>query len=231
MRLPAWLFILYVFCTALGGADLTDDFIMHKLSEHHPFYSKLEKIFAYSKTLDSERNFLKAGFTILQLRDPMFVIAMHPQLPGHLVKVHLRSSDRDPEKRWKNLITRCNNAAKLREFIEKEKIRYFTVPDKLIYVTKDGDPVFIVTRMNICSERETRYAWKNHVKHKHLKELQLILSNGLGSSKLVENIPYTKEGLFTCIDTEKPSQGNSYIKKYLSEEMSIYWNNLTRESK
>jgi len=225
------LYFIGLFFSAIGCADLAEDLDAYTMPAQHPFYAKLERIFASSKTLDSERNFVKAGFTIFQLREPMFVVATHPELPGHLVKVHLRSSSRSTKSRWKNFITRCKNATKLRDLIEKEKIRYFTVPDKCIYITKHQDPVLIVTRMNIVSERETKRAWLSHVKHKHIKELYCILSNGCGSSKLVENIPYTREGVFACVDTEKPSQGDRYVKKYLSRDMSLYWDELKKESR
>ena len=230
-KIASFLFLICVFLRAIGSADLAEDLDAYTMPAHHPFYAKLERIFASSKTLDSERNFLKAGFTILQLRDPMFVIAMHPELPGHLVKVHLRASHRSPQSRWNNLITRCKNAAKLKGVIEKENIRYFTVPDKCIYTTRHQDPVLIVTRMNIVSARETKHAWLKHAKRKHIKELHCIISNGCGSSKLVENLPYTREGVFACIDTEKPSQGDRYIKKYLSKDMCLYWDELNKAAR
>ena len=64
-----------------------------------------------------------------------------------------------------------------------------------------------------------------------LKELYCIIRNDCGSSKLVENVPYTKEGVFTCIDTEKSSQGDLYIKKYLSKRMRMYWDELVQREK
>ena len=83
--------------------------------------------------------------------------------------------------------------------------------------------------MNIFSKKQTEYAWKNIITRGHLKELYCILKNGCGSSKLVENIPYTQEGVFACIDTEKPSQGDRYVRKYLSEEKRAYWDRLIEE--
>ena len=225
--------VLLICFTTLNGADLTEDMYRHSLQPEHPFYAELDRIFASSKTLDTEKGLIKAGFTIIQVRDPLFIIAKHPSLPGHLVKVHLHSSPRSIASRWKNIITRCNAAERLRNLIKKEKIRYFSVPDKWIYTTptEDQDPVLIVTYMNIVSEKQTKYAWKHLAKPKHLKELYCIISHGCGSSKLVENVPYTKEGIFTCIDTEKPTQGNRYIKECLSAEMKSYWDDLVRENK
>ena len=130
-----------------------------------------------------------------------------------------------------NIITRCNAAERLRNLIKKEKIRYFTVPDKWIYTTPtiDQDPVLIVTYMNIVSKEQSKYAWKYLVKPKHLDELYCIIRHGCGSSKLVDNIPYTKEGVFTCIDTEKPSHGDRNLKKYLSQKMKNYWDDLVEK--
>lgn len=225
------LFTFAICFTSFGRADLTEDLVRHSLQSDHPFYRALDNIFSSPKTLNSEKNLIKAGFTIIQLRNPQFVIAKHPALPGHLVKLYLRSSSRSLECQWKNTITRCNNAEKLRDLIKKNNIKRFTVPDKWIYTTKQQDPILIVTKMNIVSEEQSRYAWKHLIKNKHLQELFCIIRHGCGSSKLIENIPYTKEGMFTCIDTEKPSQGDSYLKKYLSKKMRNYWDFLIKQNK
>lgn len=225
------IFVCFICFTNLSQADLAKDARRHSLTIDHPFHEALDHIFASSKTLDSERDLVKAGFTIIQLRDPMFVIAKHPALPGHLVKVHLHSSSRSTESRWKNLVRRCNAAERLRKLIQKENLRYFTVPDKWIYTTptRSQDPVLIVTRMNIVSEEKSKYAWKNYVQRDHLKELYCIIKHNCGSSKLEENVPYTKEGVFACVDTEKSPQGHRSVKRYLSKKMRDYWDELVRK--
>ena len=225
--------ILFICFISLAGADLTDDVQRHLLQVEHPFTASLDRIFASSKTLDSARDLERAGFTIIQLRTPMFAIAEHPDFPGYLFKIHLHSSSRVIEDRWLNLTARCNAAERLRTLIKKEKLRYFTVPDKWIYVTptESRDPILIVTKMNIVSENKTKYAWSKFLKHKHLKELYIIIKSNCGSSKLVQNIPFTKEGVFTCIDTEKPSKGDEHLKKYLSKEMQAYWDGLVKKDK
>ena len=139
--------ILFICSASLARADLTDDVERHLLQVEHPFTASLDRIFASSRTLDSAKDLERAGFTIIQLRDPMFVIAKHPALPGHLVKVYLHSSPRSIENRWKNLVKRCHLAERLRDLIQEKNLRYFTVPDKWIYTTptKNQDPVLIVT--------------------------------------------------------------------------------------
>lgn len=209
-------------------SDLAENIDRHLLQSDHPFYPALERIFASSKTLDSEKNLRRAGFKILQVREPMFIIALHPALPGHLFKVHLHSSSRSIKTIWKNLISRCNSAERLRDLIQEKNISRFVVPNKWIYTTptEKQDPVLIVTYMNIVSEEKTKYAWKNFASKNVLKELYWIIRHDCGSSKLVENVPYTKDGVFACIDTEKPTNGDDDLKKYLSPEGRMYWDSL-----
>ena len=164
MKIIFWKMSIFLICFAtVGKADLTEDLYRHSLQVDHPFYEALDRIFTSSTTLDTKEGLVTAGFTIIQLREPMFAIAKHPALPGHLVKVHLHSSSRSRGSCWENLIGRCNAAERLRDLIKEENLRYFTVPDKWIYTTptKDQDPVLIVTKMNIVSEKKARHIWKN----------------------------------------------------------------------
>ncbi|MBS0627476.1 MAG: hypothetical protein JSS09_04625, partial [Verrucomicrobia bacterium] len=117
---------LLMCCISSCRADLVEDVARYSLQQDHPFHDVLNRIFASSKTLDSKTDLINAGFSIIDFRIPDFVIASHPDLPGHLVKVHLHSSGRLIEHRWRNLIKRCEAAERLRDLIQKEKLRYFT---------------------------------------------------------------------------------------------------------
>lgn len=230
MRLIFWKICIFcIFFTPAILIEAGEDVSEYSLQEDHPFYGVLENIFISSKILDAKENLIDAGFVIIQVREPMFVIASHPLLPGYLVKVHLHSSSRSIEDRRKNLICRCKTAKSLRSLILEKNLRHFVVPDKWVYTmaTEEKDFVLIVTHMNIVSKSESRYAWK-HASEDQLQELYCIIRHDFGSCKLVENIPFTREGVFACIDTEKPSSGDRFMKGNLSTKGRLYWDFLVK---
>lgn len=131
-------------------------------------------------------------------------------------------------------------AEKVRNLIEEKKIKFFTVPDKWIYplpefpkpikIKQSQLVVLVVTDMNLVSKFETREAWKSIITQEHLDELYCILSHGHGSSGLVRNVPYTKNGTFAFVDTEKPNKLPKYdkAKVFFSKEMQEYWDLLVK---
>ncbi len=208
----------------------------------HPIKPAVDEIFLRSRVVDDERTLKDAGFEIIAAMPGSFVIvARHPAIPGYVFKLYLdsesRCKDGIPNHLW--LIRRCIGAAFIRNFIERKKIRYFTVPDKWLYILPWQHPSFgpsrsplilIATDMQLVSEEATRMAWKTHVSRRHLKELYMILKRGHGSKRIVENIPYTKQDMFAFTDTEYPIRKIrlSKVKPFFSDEMQDYWERLTR---
>lgn len=123
---------------------------------------------------------------------------------------------------------------------KKNKIKHFTVPDKWIYplppLPAQGVQhaiVLLVKDMNLVSREEIKEAWKTHVTPRHLDELYIILSHGCGSNFLSSNVPYTKDGKFTFIDTEYPKRKISLnkVKLYIAPELHPYWDELVKHAK
>ncbi len=211
------------------NVDKYESLYQYALYSDHPLRSKLDSLFSSSTTLQTQKNFEKKGFVILHYRPSTLIIAKHAALPGYLIKVYLESSTRSKEENLENLVNRCRGAENIRNLIRQESLRYFTVPDKWIYTTPIGDvPVLLVTDMDIVSKEQSKQAWKNLITKRQLEELYCIISHGYASSCLPANIPHTRSGKFSCIDTEQPQREPRYenVKAHISKKMGIYWNDL-----
>lgn len=209
----------------------------HLIPHDHPIKPLLDLLFSQSRLTESKEALVEAGFTILYSMPRSYVIvASHPQMPGYVFKMHL---DSETEGRYgirgaEWLTRRCMGAADLRKFIQKKHIQHFTVPDKWLYVLplhpRTSQPtqqplILVETDMEIETNENTVNAWKTIATKTHLKELHSILKRGYGSPHLVVNVPYTKNGVFAFIDTEKPTNTEKLrkVKDYFSPEMAKYW--------
>ncbi|MGZ3633368.1 MAG: hypothetical protein ACXU9U_05095 [Parachlamydiaceae bacterium] len=213
------------------------------LPSDHWLKFNLDNIFTQTQANKNQKLFKKAGFIPLCKRSSGMIVAKHEDISGYLIKVYLESDK--PNLQWKWLMNRCLGAENIRKLIQKKQLRYFTVPDKWIYPLPSAEintenmavikeetypAVLVVTHMQIESLENSKAAWKNKITHRHLQELYCILSHGFASCYLPQNIPYTKNGQFTCIDTEYPFRNHRLerIKSKLSEEMAEYWDYLVR---
>lgn len=212
------------------------------LPTNHVAKPLLDAIFSQAGVIENEASLQEAGFQILRHMGGSFItVAKHPAFPGYIFKLYLDSESRVKNKipHEESLYNRCVGAARIRKFIKENKIRYFTVPDKWLYVLP-GDPfseetspqrfILIATDMQLESDALSAFAWKHFVSKKQIDELYLILKQGYGSSSIVNNIPYTKQGKFAFTDTEYPKRKIHMrgVKKFLSEEMQEYWETLIK---
>lgn len=222
-----FLMIFFLIINAVCRAEDPRDYLVE---DTHPFYSTMEALFNVKGVLSSEKSLEKRGFHILALRAPSFVVVKHHKIPGYVIKAHLEGSGRSLQQKWDNFISRCTHALAIRQLIQEQGLKHFVVPDKKIYVTNRGEPILLATDMNILSYKESEYAWKHVAKKKHIEELYCLLQHGYGSSKLPENIPYTKEGFFALIDTERPPKIRpfSHFKEYLSKPMQDYFHVISK---
>jgi hypothetical protein len=208
------------------------------LPDSHWLKGALDDLFARGWPLKNRENFFSAGFTPICQRSSSMVVAAHDLIPGYLIKAYLDEEKRNKDRSRKWLINRCLGAENVRNLIQSKRMKYFTVPEKWIYILPGFDAlndhnnaVLVVTNMQLTSEEKTKWAWKNVITKKHLDELYCILSHGFSSTYLVGNIPYTKQGTFTCIDTEYPERKLPFdkVSSYLSDDMRAYWESLVRQ--
>lgn len=211
----------------------------------HPAKDLLDHIFSSSRVTENDQTLLDAGFDIRSIQPRSYVrILKHPLLPDFLFKAYVDVEIRKKRNldSWQWLVKRCEGAAAVRHIIKKRKIKFFTVPDKWIYLLPEtpllsDDPdnqnhpaLLLVTDMHLASRKESLYAWKHQITKEHLDELYQIISYAKGSSYRPDNIPLTIHGTFAFIDTEYPSHTPDYnsIKFYLSPEMCLYWEKLVQ---
>lgn len=212
------------------------------LPKKHHLHSILNGIFSRSRVIFSDETLAQAGFRTLCTQPFSHIrVASHPQLSGYLVKVYLDCDNvtRKDRPGYEWLTDRCIGADLIRKLIKKKKMRHFTVPDKWLYPVPSTAPehvqpvILVVQDMHLVSKAETVHAWKTVITREHLDELYCILSHGLSSCFLEGNIPYTRNGTFSCIDTEYYDRKLKYhkVKPYLSDEMNLYWDELVRKGK
>lgn len=226
-----WLFFSFISINQASEIENWSD--AYFLPSNHRLKSKLDYIFSEENVLENSRTFKEAGFIILHKQSSKMRVAKHPLLAGYLVKAYL--DEKSPNQGFQWLLDRCKGAENVRNLIQEKGLRYFTVPDKWIYVIPGRSfdssdkqvAVLVVKDMNLVTHKESILAWKKATT-KELDELYIILSHGFASCYLPHNISYTKKGKFACIDTAYPQRVHSYfsVEKYFSPEMQIYWNQL-----
>lgn len=207
----------------------------------HPMKEQLDLIFHKSRAIQDRDTFEEAGFEVLMDDlNSLMILAKHPGIPGYLFKVYFDGSETKKNKSgWGFLLKRCKGASDIRSLIHEKELKYFSVPDKWLYLLpipfvesdKRIEPVILmVTDMELVTPKENVQAWKTKITKEHLQELYLILSHGHGSSGLVKNVPYTNSGKFAFIDTEHPNKTPKYDKarQFLSKEVQAYWDQLVR---
>lgn len=209
----------------------------------HPVKPMLDAIFSSARVTKDKSSLAEAGFTTLYSQPKTHLeIVRHPDLQGYLLKLFLDIDLGIKHHRpgWVWLARRCKGAENVRRLIKKYKLKHITVPDKWIYILP-VDPsapnapeytrhiaVLLVTDMDLVTYQESAYAWKNFVTHKQIEELFCIIDHGYSSSFLANNIPYCRNGKFSCIDTEHPKRKPHYqrVEQFLSPEMVAYWRTL-----
>lgn len=215
------------------------------LRKDHWLRDAMDDIF---KNFDAQKNsveFDKAAFRMICKRTNDMIVADHANIPGYVIKIYLLEDK--PEQSWRWMVNRCKGAENVRNLIARKNLEHFIVPDKWIYELpgsshiakgEENTPIanrrtpacLIATKMNIGSSNEARRAWKEKITRAHLRELYCIFSHGFASTFLHQNIPYTKEGKFACLDTEVPFRHHKYSKvtPYLSPKMQEYWKLLVK---
>ena len=216
--------------TALPGTSSTLDSTPYLLPENHRLQPILKKIFSDASILKDDNSLKNAGFLFISAHNTSFVrVLTHPSLKGYILKTYV---DAEPRRRtgfsgcdW--LIRRCIGAEKIRELITQKQMKYFSVPDKWLFAVPNREKtyVLIAQKMNIYPKKETITAWKTKVTPKCLQELFLLMRLGIASKHLSVNVPFTKEGKFSFIDTEYPLKYSclTAITQCLSPKMQICW--------
>lgn len=212
----------------------------HLLPLDHPLKPILDTIFSGQRVVENEESIRNAGFSMIAIqRHTHIIVARHPLAPGYVYKMY---RDEIPNGRknipgWQCLVERCVNAKETKKFIKKNKLRYFSVPNKWLYILplestpleKTHQPILLIANdMEIEDEETAALIWKTNATPFLLNELYILFKGGYGSYNLPKNMPYSKHGTFALIDTEKPRRKIklNLFDQYFSEEMKEYWHRL-----
>jgi hypothetical protein len=245
------LYVLLIFFISSLSADIYDDNEDAVYAKYHRFMlpadhwlkMALDGIFTEFDAQKDQNAFEDEGFIIICKRTSNMIVARHELIPGYIIKIYLLEDK--PEQSWKWMARRCEGAENVRKLVKKMKLRHFIVPDKFIYQLPDpveskgqvteldrqtNPACLVATDMNVVSNQDSKRAWKEQITHSHLRELYCILSHGFASTYVHQNIAYTKEGKFACLDTEIPFRLHDYskINHYLNPEMRVYWDILVK---
>lgn len=211
----------------------------------HPMRSFLDSVCLKKRITVDKETFEAEGFHVFSTRPRSYIsVARHPEMQGYLVKVYFDTvlKNKRGQESWEWLVLRCEGAEKVRDVIEKKRIKHFAVAKKWIYCLpahpspprdfqhKRHFAMLLVTDMDLAPDSVNYHAWKNYITEEHLDELYLIISRAKGSSYRPDNISYSNKGNFAFIDTEYPSNGPDFksIRSHLNSDMRRYWDHLIR---
>lgn len=210
------------------------------LPDNHPLKAKLDTIFSSSRVLLSLDGFKKAGFSKYKMREwSRAVVAKHPKLPGVVIKAYLDTELRFVD--WERWLSRVSGAHSIRIAIARHGYeKYFKVPLKWIYpLPAEPSPplspeysrknfILVAEEMDILSKKDNLNAWRMQITPAILDAIYTILNEeGLFDSVIASNIPFTKDGRQTFLDTEHHHEWPIPYHKlisYMSPPMQVYWN-------
>lgn len=218
----------------------------HLLPLDHPAKHFLDSLFASGNIIEDDLAFASAGFNTISVNTSSFIhVARHPELPGYVFKVYLNNMLNTRNKRpvWRALTDRCEGAENISNLIKEKKLRFFSVPKKWLYVVptetlnrlkpgiKRQIVLLVATDMHPFSQKASLRAWHTRTTKAHFKELYCILNHGYASTYLSRNIPYTRSGKFTCLDTEFPKRINDFdqVGQHVTKKMYRYWQKLQKQ--
>jgi hypothetical protein len=221
--------ILGAFCPLISSDYL--------LPSNHPIKPMLDAIFSVSRVTSSKETLQQAGFKIATKEHYSHtVIARHPKVPGYIFKLYTDDQTwiDDEEK----LMQRIQGALLAQEIIGKHGWEaYFKVPQKLLYrLPKSLNPegkrfILIAEDLHIHSKNTNLDKWSSkQVKGEKLDALYTFLTEGgFADSIYPFNLPFTHDGKWAVIDTEKYYAwpiNYHLLTIYLHYNMQVHWEHL-----
>lgn len=213
------------------------------LPAQHPLKPALNAIFGTQRATMNKHTMIKAGFTILFAKQRSFIlVARHPLLPDHLVKLNVDSEKRLKKKipAWKWLVRRCRGIQKVRRVLAQKHIEHFQAPQKWLYpLPVEPSPpehflrqpvILLVEDMKLVPWEQNLNFWKHRITHRQLDELYMVISHAGGSSYRPDNVWLSTNGKLSFIDTEYPDSSPNFdsMRSYLSPQNREYWDKLVR---
>ncbi len=218
------------------------------IPDSHPVKLQLDAIFSSSRAILNMKTLRAAGFHASNPRRfTRLVVATHPAVPGYVFKIYLDAQEYHKNKtEYENWIMRIQGIQAVQKQIEEHGLQnFFRLPTKWIYAlpSMPSPPkeflrknfILVETDMNIYSNEENLRLWaSDQVSQPLLDALFLILKNvGLHDCTKPDNIPFTKDGKVTFIDTQTFNKKPLFkrFKAFLSPANQEYWLQLIEKNK
>lgn len=232
--------------------ELWDEAKPFFLPNDHPIKNQLDALFTQGPLLDSFEEMEKAGFTLFNANSELDV-AIHPNLPGYVVKFYLNTHDNQPRftklklkdtyiseaRLW---LLRIYGAKRIQNILDEHQYHHIMkVPKIWIYPlplassSKQFPKNFILIEenMNIVDDEENTKSYREKMTPFLLKALYTVLKeSGFYDSVYIDNNPFSRDGRIAFVDTEeydlKPVPFEK-LTKHFSPEMQVYWHQLMAE--
>ena len=120
--------LIFLFLTSLSFAGLQDEVRSYLLSESHPMFETMDKIFR-ERVIANEQSLENAGFNILFAKPRSFIrVARHPALHGYLIKANLDEvlDMKHDVPSWKWFVRRCEGVKRIHTALKKHREPLFS---------------------------------------------------------------------------------------------------------
>jgi len=221
--------------------DIWQQVTPYLIPSNHFAKSILDKIFFDSKfrILTSVNGLKKAGFEILHHRQGRgLIIARHPLLRKHLIKIYLDSA---PRSEWSAWVLRSKGANHLQKLIDHYGYsHYMKVPQKWIYpIPRNPKQIirgqFPKNFLLVVQDMEILGVKSNAAKYVAMSQpfveaLHHIIFKGGLSDAHIANVPFSIDGKIAFIDTEFVNNWPvhwEWLTPFLSDPMKEIWNMLS----
>lgn len=207
----------------------------------HPIRSKLDALLSKLKVIN-RTTLEKAGFTFYKSGKSNAIVAKHSSLKGYLLKIYpddLVLSHHD----WTYWIKRITGANAIRKAIKNHNAqKEFKVPHKWLFPVplpsscqyQRKNFILVVEDMQIVPRKKNESMWQSIAVTKKILDTLFAIAQeeGLMDSMLAFNIPFSKDGRISFVDTEQHHKWPVpfwKMKSYLCPYMARYWDKLIKE--
>lgn len=213
------------------------------LPENHPVRHTLDKMFSKKRISQSLTSLNEAGFKTKggPNNHSKTIFCQHKNIKGYVAKIIPDEFDADEVTR---LLSRIYGAKTVQEIIDKYNYhKIIKVPQKWLYVLppEPSPPsrlrrknfILIAEDMNIYAREENYPLWKSFLMTDDLllAIYTVITEGGFNDCVYAFNIPFSKDGRISFIDTEDHHKWPipyHRLRKYLSIELAKFWDQLTQ---
>jgi len=196
--------------------DSLDRYLM---TEEHPAYKALRKLFSDIEIFDSPTILREAGFEVNRRVHKNMMVFTHPKVKNYIFKRF--TNDVDLDKQLELYLKRLKGAEVIRKVIKKNGFQNVIVPKKWLFQLPydEGEYLVVAERFDLCSgddhpTSENVLAYKN-IDHTTLEEYCTLMSLIGGCDAWPRNQPFTKDGKIAFIDTEHVGQKEAHFQKHI----------------